>query len=243
MDVPLDKNNDSQVGEVPTPYIRGNIVMCNVKVDLQQNREVSSFLEISDAKPEQVDQVIQGFFGFFNVAINPAKKEVKPPVSKMQQAFEDGKARQAFATETALPVHQGTIGQVLNRGTVAAQPTVKHVANDTEIHGEPETMNDAMKHISPNAPEHVFTGVKKEAGKPNRYQCRYRCTKCKAAGKHFIPEGVETVDCHKCQTSLPVKKATPGTQGIQPDKFMNWFVAGEQLPVENFRYGKGHTIK
>lgn len=216
--------------------------MCNVRVDLQQNREVSSFMEISNAKPEQVDQVIQGFFGFFNVTINPVKetvkevaKEVEPPIVNM---------RKPFATETALPVHQGTIGQVLNRGVVAAETTVKHVANDTAIYNdEPATMKDAMAHISPNAPEHVFTGVKKEAGKPNRYQCRYRCTKCKKAGKHFIPEGVETVDCHHCQTSLPVKKATPGTQGIQPDKFMNWFVAGEQLPVENFRYGKGHTIK
>lgn len=124
-----------------------------------------------------------------------------------------------------------------------APPIIKNGHNHVNITGNPTSM-DEVYNVPDNAPEHVKTGIKKGVdGKPNRYQCRYRCTKCEKTGKHFIPEGVETVDCHHCQASLQVKKATPGTQGIQPDKFKNWFVAGKQLPVSEFVYSHSHALK
>jgi len=124
-------------------------------------------------------------------------------------------------------------------------PTVTHVTNNVVITKEPSSMEEALEEIEKKEqeiPSYYNTGIKVKNG-INHYRCRYRCPKCNNTGNHYIPEGVKMVDCHECQTTMLVKKATPGTQGIQPDRFKNWFVAGEQLPVEEFVYGKAISVQ
>jgi DNA-directed RNA polymerase subunit RPC12/RpoP len=113
--------------------------------------------------------------------------------------------------------------------------TIKHKSNKVEIPNEIMTMEEALmlENADDDQPLHYKTGYKIVDGK-RHYKCRYRCTKCGTTGNHYIPEGVEFVDCHECQSSLLVKKATPGSVGLAADKFKNWFVAGDQLPVHGF---------
>lgn len=122
-----------------------------------------------------------------------------------------------------------------------------HKSNDTTVYGEPETMEEAMqltaKPKNDVTPLHYKTGYKLADDGTKLYKTRYRCPKCKNAGNHYIPEGTTQVDCHECQTTMQVKKATPGTQGIQPDKFLNWYVAGDQLPVSQFVYGPAKRVE
>lgn len=116
----------------------------------------------------------------------------------------------------------------------AVVDTLRHQRNDTTVHGNPTTMEEALGEPT-EVPDFYKTGIKVRDG-VKHYKCRYRCVKCNSTGNHYIPEGVEQVDCYECQTSLMVKKATPGTVGLDRDKFGNWFVAGSQLPVEEFIY-------
>jgi ribosomal protein L37AE/L43A len=172
-----------------------------------------ALLEVEQTTSQQVDKLIDGMLSFFSI----------PVPERIQQ-------------ERIQP----------SAGIEEKPTTVKHVINNTVIKGEPITMAEALKEAAAtkenHVPDYFKTGIKVKNG-INHYRCRYRCPKCGHAGNHYIPEGTEIVDCHQCQTSMVVKKATPGTQGIQPDKFMNWYVAGDQLPVAEFVYGKANALK
>lgn len=225
--------------------------MSKIKLDLQRDNEATSaLLEVSEATESQVDKAIDGFFSFFGVNSTPTQprksEEPKTAPEVVEQEPVIKAVRPPVMTVPARVVSSQPM-PVRQEPVVPASKQVeipKSVHNKIEVEGNPKSMDEYYYSVPENAPEHVKTGIKKgENGRPNRYKCRYVCPKCKSKGNHFIPEGVETVDCHKCQCSMPVKKATPGTQGIQPDRFKNWFVAGEQRPILDFEHGKAHTIK
>ncbi|MCY8890410.1 hypothetical protein P8918_12600 [Bacillus spizizenii] len=194
----------------------------------KENTELS--FEAEGAQEDHVAQVIEGMFRSLSVNV-VAKRPIQSAPAPSPRSELSSKpltiAQNASPTERKL-----TLADL--SAPVNAAP--KHVENNTTIVGEPKTMEEAFPNTEDKAPTHYKTGYKIKDG-VKHYKCRYRCTKCRNAGNHYIPEGVEQVDCHECQTSLMVKKATPGAQGIQPDKFMNWFVAGNQLPVSEFVYG------
>lgn len=111
----------------------------------------------------------------------------------------------------------------------------ERIHNDTRVAEEPKDMQEAVSNFVDNenkTPLEYRTGYKIKDGE-KQYKCRYRCPKCGCTGNHYIPEGVESVDCHQCQTSMAVKRAT---RRFEPDKFLNWFVAGSQLAVSDFIY-------
>jgi hypothetical protein len=178
-----------------------------------------------------IGQVIEGMFGALRVNLAKELTPVAAPVPVPAQPVPTPKT--VVATQNV----QAAVSQP------AVAPTVpKYQPNNTTIVGEPTTMEEALgEEPKDGTPTHHKTGYKVKDG-VKHYKCRYRCTKCGNAGNHYIPDGVKQVDCHECQTTLDVKKATPGTQGIQPDKFLNWFVAGSQLPVSEFVYGQTKKV-
>lgn len=175
-----------------------------------------------------IGQVIEGMFGALSVNL---AKEMTPIVAPVQVP----------AQPVAAPK---TVVATQNVQTAVSQPAVaptvpKHKPNNTNVVGEPTTMAEALAPKVPYAPTEDWhtTGIKIK-NDVKHYRTHYVCTKCGNKGNHYIPEGIEQVDCHNCQTSLLVKKATPGSNGLAQDRFGNWYVAGSFIPVspvvENF---------
>lgn len=173
-----------------------------------------------------IDQLIQGMFEALSVKAQKGHKETQ-------------------LTEPTIHVHNTQEVVELDIEPAVSLPAKEfptYIPNNTTIAGDPQTMEEALSKEKDDMPLHYKTGYKVIDGEKH-YKCRYRCTKCRHAGNHYIPEGVKQVDCHECQTTMLVKKATPGSQGIQPDKFKNWFVAGDQMPVSEFVYGLAKRVE
>lgn len=200
--------------------------MSNIKLEIKNSETQVSF-QVDEAQEGHITQVIGGMFlelakGKYGIVHMNEPKEVQP-VAPVQSSAPD---------KTAV-------------SNAPAVNTRQHQPNNTTLAVEPENMDEALKvAFTDNSaiPSHFKTGYKVKDDGTKLFKTRYRCPKCKNAGNHYVPEGTTSVDCHGCQTTMQVKKATPGTQGIQPDKFMNWYVAGDQLPVSEFVYGQAKKV-
>lgn len=200
--------------------------MRSVELEIKENGK-DIFFKAQETESGHVGQIITGIFSMLGVPASyfEEKSVVEAPVA------------------VTTPVKEVSVEP--EASNLIEQPkaeTVKHLPNPTEIIATPITMEEVAEMIiESDEPSYFKTGIKVKDG-INHYKARYICTKCGHKGNHYIPEGVEFVDCHECQTSLLVKKATPGTQGIQKDRFGNWYVAGAQLPVHEFVYGKTSRV-
>lgn len=221
--------------------------MSEVTITLVKGQD-SSHMNIEQATEDHITKVIDGFFALSGVSPTSPPPIVKPVVQPIPQETVKQKEKKFYPNKTEESSVKEPV-QVVGTSTTgdAVKEVAKHAHNNIQIHGNPTTMEEVYpsnkSDFPTNVPDHVRTGIKKKANEPNRYKCRYKCVKCDKQSNHFIPEGTRTVDCHYCQTALDVKKATPGTQGIQPDKFMNWYVAGNQRPIEDFLYSRPHNLK
>jgi hypothetical protein len=76
----------------------------------------------------------------------------------------------------------------------------------------------------------MHTGIKwaGEKGDKPRYRLHYDCPKCTESGRHYIPDFVKSVSCHKCQARMLVEPATDkgfGADDDHRDEWGNFFVA------------------
>ncbi|PTY92971.1 hypothetical protein B5V90_02510 [Heyndrickxia sporothermodurans] len=214
--------------------------MSNIKLEIKNSETQVSF-QVDGAQEGHITQVIGGMFlelakGKYGIVHMDEPKAVQPvtpaPVVPVQPVQPVAPVQSSVPDKTAV-------------SNAPAVNTRQHQPNNTTLAVEPENMDEALKVAVPDnsaIPSHFKTGYKVKDDGTKLFKTRYRCPKCKNAGNHYVPEGTTSVDCHGCQTTMQVKKATPGTQGIQPDKFMNWYVAGDQLPVSEFVYGQAKKV-
>lgn len=191
--------------------------MGNLKLFIKGDKELD--MEIQNVSEEAKNIAVVQAFALFGVIppqgpSDPVKEAIAIAATVVEEARTEAEPAIAYQ-EPPRPIYKP-----------------QYVHNDTTT--DAEDMKQAVDYIPPNAPEWVHTGIKMKHGVPH-YRCRYKCTKCTAQSNHYIPMGVSQVDCHKCQTSLVVTKAIRGASMI-PDRFKNFYVAGNQLPVMDVTY-------
>jgi hypothetical protein len=172
-------------------------------------------VDIPNPTEKQKDDALHGVFSLFGVSLPGTP--IPPAYKEVQQAAQEV----AAATLKEPPVVH------VPQPKPKLEPVERHHHVKAVVEGEPQTMEEAP--LPPKRkPPLVSDSVRIKNGKP-AYRCFYRCTKCEHTGRHYIYEGTQTVDCHECQTSLQVKKATPGT-AFTADPKGNYYVAGAQIP-------------
>jgi DNA-directed RNA polymerase subunit M/transcription elongation factor TFIIS len=199
-------------------------------------------LNLQQINGANVQSVIEGVFGFFNTKVNNYARnhrwgneeadmqsyplievkrgqelvpEVKPEEKRYFTAAAKQKLNEVFKHSFDLPAETDEEGEefqyVLDKYVKTYDP------NDESI------------------PFHFKTGYKIKAddhgNRIKLYRTRYICPKCKNKGNHYVPEGTDFVDCHNCQTTMPVKKAVAG-HTLTPDALLNWYIAGEQKRIK-----------
>lgn len=88
-------------------------------------------------------------------------------------------------------------------------------------------------------PDFYHTGVKYKSyrGDDNvpHFRAHYNCPRCGQSGRHYIPEKVDVISCHNCQSKLNVEPATKkGFKFAEShrDESGNFFVANT-LKIDN----------
>lgn len=81
-----------------------------------------------------------------------------------------------------------------------------------------------------NKPQHWTTGCKIDPSGRVRYKCRYFC-ECGQKGSHYIPLGVQHVECHECGYHIYVQPAGKIVSGDIPKRHNNgyFFVAHARM--------------
>jgi DNA-directed RNA polymerase subunit RPC12/RpoP len=94
-----------------------------------------------------------------------------------------------------------------------------------------QLLNNSLSHTDngeddqdTDQPEFYKTGIKYTPDNKPRYKMEYNCPNCSNKGRHYIPDYLLTVSCHRCGFDLTVRLATHDPFPNR-DKRGNYFVA------------------
>lgn len=202
------------------------------KVEFKQNKN-SSILKIEDASEQHIHHLIDGLFASIGVA-------AIPPIQQLQVDATPEKITSVTATVNKIKElpKQATPEEPDPAIVEAVTNFVNELSEGEEKDDKETTLGNAMRKgiatlmptVVDSRPEHYRTGVMKELGKPDRYKCRYKCTRCENEGNRYIKEGERSVYCHACNQVLITKKAVRDSKEFKADTWQNWYIAGDMKP-------------
>lgn len=194
----------------------------NITVEVPNPTEAQKTLALTNAFTfAGSDQII----AVEEVHAPQAPATIEKPITPVGQ-FSPEKQKKDIALATAMKEHFANMPD---------DGYIDHVPHPADTEEEPTAMalailkaTSQVKEEQPEQPYYELGYKVRESGRKD-YRCRYICPECGHKGNHYIPDVVTNVNCHKCETSMPVHKATIG-KGSDRDRFGNFYVAGHQMP-------------